>query len=79
MFRSRLRSPIGKKKTDNKYVDLAKAKSLLLSEVIQNRYKQGVTLITDPRSSLRETKSSRKESSFAAEMPLIKLIGEANR
>ena len=33
----------------------------------------------DPRSSLTETKSSRKESSFPAEMHLIKLIEAANR
>ena len=32
-----------------------------------------------PRSSLTETKSSRKESSFPAEMPLIKSVGFANR
>ena len=32
----------------------------------------------DARSSLIETKSSRKQSSFLAEMPLIKLIGTAN-
>ena len=31
----------------------------------------------DPRSSLTETKSSRKESSFPAEMSLIKLLGTA--
>ena len=36
-------------------------------------------MITDPRSSLTETKSSRKESSFPAEMPLIKSVGAANR
>ena len=36
-------------------------------------------MITDPRSSLTETKSSRKESSFPAEMPLTKLTGVANR
>ena len=35
-------------------------------------------MITDPRSSLTETKSSRKESSFSAEMPLIKLAEAAN-
>ena len=35
-------------------------------------------MITDTRSSLAETKSSRKESSFPAEMPLIKLIEAAN-
>ena len=34
-------------------------------------------MITDPRSSLTETKSSRKESSFPAEMPLIKSVGAA--
>ena len=33
----------------------------------------------DPRSSLTEAKSSRKESSFPAEMHLIKLIEAANR
>ena len=32
----------------------------------------------DPRSSLTETKSSRKKSSFPAEMPLIKSVGVAN-
>ena len=32
-----------------------------------------------PRSSLTETKSSRKESSFPAEMPLIKSVGLTNR
>ena len=32
----------------------------------------------DPRSSLTETKSSRKKSSFPAEMPLIKSVGAAN-
>ena len=32
----------------------------------------------DPRSSLTETKSSRKESSFPVEMPLIKSLGAAN-
>ena len=36
-------------------------------------------MITDPRSSLTETKSSRKESSFPTEMPLIKSVGAANR
>ena len=36
-------------------------------------------MITNPLSSLTETKSSRKVSSFPAEMPLIKLIGAANR
>ena len=36
-------------------------------------------MIADPRSSLAETKSSRKESSFPAEIPLIKLIEAANR
>ena len=35
-------------------------------------------LLVDPRSSLTETKSSRKESSFPAEMPLIKSVGAAN-
>ena len=35
-------------------------------------------MITDLRSSPTETKSSRKESSFLAGMPLIKLIGAAN-
>ena len=35
-------------------------------------------MITDSRSLLTETKSSRKESSFPAEMPLIKLILVAN-
>ena len=34
-------------------------------------------MITGPRLSLTETKSSRKESIFPAEMPLIKLIGAA--
>ena len=34
--------------------------------------------LTDPRSSLAETKSSQKESSFPTEMPLIKYIGAAN-
>ena len=33
----------------------------------------------DPCSSLTETKSSRKESSFLAEMPLIKSVVAANR
>ena len=33
----------------------------------------------DPRSSLTETKSRRKESSFPAEMPLIKSVGAANQ
>ena len=32
-----------------------------------------------PRSSLTETKSSRKESSFPAEMPLTKSVGAADR
>ena len=32
-------------------------------------------MITEPRSSLIETKSGRKESSFPAEMPLIKSVG----
>ena len=36
-------------------------------------------MITDPRSLLTETKSSRKESSFPAEVPLIKSLGAANR
>ena len=36
-------------------------------------------MIMDPRSSLKETKSSRKESSFLAELPLIKSVGAANR
>ena len=36
-------------------------------------------MIKDRRSSLTETKSTRKESSFPAEKPLIKLIGEADR
>ena len=36
------------------------------------------SLIRDPRSSLTETKSSRKESNFPAEMPLIKSVGAAN-
>ena len=35
-------------------------------------------MIADPRWSLTETKSSRKESSFRAKMPLITLIGAAN-
>ena len=35
-------------------------------------------MITDPRSSLTKTKSSQKDSSFPAEMPLIKLIEAAN-
>ena len=35
-------------------------------------------MIAGPRLSLTETKSSRKESIFPAEMPLIKLIGAAN-
>lgn len=36
-------------------------------------------MITDPPSSLTETKSSLKESSFPAEgVPLVKLIGSAN-
>ena len=35
-------------------------------------------MITDLRSSLTETKSSQKESSFPAGMPLIKLIWVAN-
>ena len=36
-------------------------------------------MITDPRSSFMETKSSRKESSCLAEMPLTKLVGVANQ
>ena len=36
-------------------------------------------MIADPLSSLTETKSSRKESSFPAEMPLIKSVAEAYR
>ena len=32
----------------------------------------------DPRSSLTETKSSRKKSSFPTEVPLIKSVGAAN-
>ena len=32
----------------------------------------------DPRSSLAETKSIRKESNFPAEMPMIKLLGAGN-
>ena len=36
-------------------------------------------MITDLRSSLTETKPSRTESSFPAEMPLIKLVGVPNR
>ena len=35
-------------------------------------------MIKDPRSSLTETKSSRKESSFPAKMPLLKSVGAAN-
>ena len=35
-------------------------------------------MITDPRSSLTEMRSSRNESSFLAETPLIKLVGAAN-
>ena len=35
-------------------------------------------MIRDPRSSLTETKSSRKDSNFPAEMPLIKSLGAAN-
>ena len=34
-------------------------------------------MITDPRSRLTGTKSSRKGPSFQAEMPMIKLIGAA--
>ena len=36
-------------------------------------------MTTDPRSSFMETTSSRKESSFLDKMPLIKLVGVANR
>ena len=36
-------------------------------------------MITDPRSSLTESKSSRKESSYSVEMSLIKSVGAANR
>ena len=36
-------------------------------------------MITDPRSSLTEELTSRKESSFPGEMPLIKSVGAANR
>ena len=36
-------------------------------------------MIADPRSSLTETKSSRKESSLPAGMLLIKSVGAANR
>ena len=36
-------------------------------------------MITDPRSSLTETKLSRKESSRPAEMPLTKSVGAVNR
>ena len=36
-------------------------------------------MITDPRSSLTETKSSRKESSFPAEIPLTKSVWAVNR
>ena len=36
-------------------------------------------MITVPHSSLTEMKLSQKESSFPAEMPLIKLIGAANQ
>ena len=36
-------------------------------------------MITDPRSSLTETKSNRKESTFSAKMPVIKSVGAANR
>ena len=35
-------------------------------------------MITDPRSSLTKTKSSRKESSFLAVMRLIKSVGASN-
>ena len=33
----------------------------------------------DPRLSLKEMKLGRKESSFPAELPLIKSVGAANR
>ena len=33
----------------------------------------------NPQLSLKETKSSQKESSFLAEMPLIKSVGAANQ
>ena len=36
-------------------------------------------MITDPPSSLTEAKTSRKESSFSGEMPLIKSVGATNR
>ena len=36
-------------------------------------------MITHPRSSLRETKSSLKKSSFPSEMPVMKSVGVANR
>ena len=36
-------------------------------------------MITNPRSSLTESKSSRKESSYSVEMLLIKSVGAANR
>ena len=36
-------------------------------------------MITDPRSSLTEELTSRKESSFPGEMSLIKSVGAANR
>ena len=36
-------------------------------------------MITVPRSTLTETKSSRKESSFPAEMSLTKSVGAVNR
>ena len=36
-------------------------------------------MVTDPRSSLKETKLSRKESSRPAEMPLTKSVGAVNR
>ena len=36
-------------------------------------------MITNPRSSLTESKSSRKESSYSVEMPLIKSVEAANR
>ena len=36
-------------------------------------------MITDPRSSLTEKKSSPNESSFQAETPLIKSVGTAHR
>ena len=36
-------------------------------------------MITDPRSSITEELTSRKESSFPGEMPPIKSVGAANR